>query len=289
MQKLIVTHFQGDQDFIVDLNHPYLKHRETGIATATQGMAGVRVTRVNAPHQKDAAQLLHNDVDLLLRYMLRGSMKVRFSEQGEHVVSTGSAWLQPPDMTHAVLGYSKDAEYLELAIPGEFNRVDLPAGNEAAVEKAIAYQSEPPRMRTIMTNVPERFVMSHLRGDEDFSPGRRVNSLSRDLGITAATNGMVTARVGRRVPPVPRAPERRHYHNTQIQIVYLTKGWIRTEFEGEGEVDFWPGSCWAQPPRIEHAMRAYSAESCELFEVIIPSDFGIFEVDDPVADRLAAV
>jgi quercetin dioxygenase-like cupin family protein len=284
-QKFVVTHFDAEHDFVVDTQRPDWMRRRTSIAEATQGAAGVRITRASAAGDDRPPEPLYNDVDLILRYMLRGSMRVHFSKHGEHLASAGSAWLQPPEVTHTVLGHSDDAEYLEFVMPGDFRRVDLPAAEHSKGMKAFReYPAE--TGRRLMSGARQQFLMNHLAGDQDFVPGRRVNSSSRDLGVTAATRGMITARIGRRHPPVPAVPERRHYHNTELQVVYLTRGWIRTEFEGQGDVEFGPGSCWTQPRRIEHAMRAYSADSFELFEVIIPADFGIIEVDDPVADRL---
>ncbi|HET9717432.1 MAG TPA: cupin domain-containing protein [Pseudolabrys sp.] len=119
---------------------------------------------------------------------------------------------------------------------------------------------------------PQRFTFSHLR-EEDFDQGLRPYSAYRDLGIAPATGGMVQAHVIRMTKPfnadevaVP------HYHDVDFQMVYVLKGWFKSEFEGEGVHTFHAGSCWIQPPKIKHTVRGYS-EDCELLEIVLPADF----------------
>jgi Cupin domain len=117
-----------------------------------------------------------------------------------------------------------------------------------------------------------KFVVSHPRED-DFEAGLRAYAQYRDLGIADATKGMVRAHVIRFVPPF-RAEEvsLRHYHDVDFQMVYVLKGWIKTELEGQGEITMRAGSAWIQPPRIEHTVLDYS-DDCEVLEVILPADF----------------
>lgn len=122
------------------------------------------------------------------------------------------------------------------------------------------------------TRKPQRFVVSHHR-EEDFDQGLRPYSAYRDLGIAPATGGMVQAHVIRMTKPftteevaIP------HYHDVDFQMVYVLKGWFRSEFEGQGAHTFHAGSCWIQPPRIKHTVLGYS-DDCELLEIVLPADF----------------
>ena len=63
-----------------------------------------------------------------------------------------------------------------------------------------------------------------------------------------------------------------HYHDVDFQMVYVLKGWYKTEFEGEGVHTFYAGSCWIQPPKIKHTVLGYS-DDCELLEIVLPADF----------------
>jgi hypothetical protein len=124
----------------------------------------------------------------------------------------------------------------------------------------------------------QAFTASHHR-EEDFKVGLRRYAKYRDLGISSATNGMVQAHVIRFVPPC-RAEEvsKRHYHDVDFQMVYVLKGWIKTELDGQGEIMMRAGSCWIQPPRIEHVVLDYSND-CEVLEVILPADFKTVELE----------
>ena len=119
---------------------------------------------------------------------------------------------------------------------------------------------------------PQKFTVSHHR-EEDFDAGLRAYSAYRDLGLAPATSGMVQAHVIRMTKPFTHGEvDIPHYHDVDFQMVYVLKGWIRSEFEGEGAHTFHAGSCWIQPPRIKHTVRGYS-DDCELLEIVLPADF----------------
>ena len=117
-----------------------------------------------------------------------------------------------------------------------------------------------------------KFTVSHHR-EEDFDQGLRSYAKYRDLGIAPATGGMVQAHVIRMLPPFrPEEVSTPHYHDVEFQMIYVLKGWMTTEFEGEGTHTFHAGSCWIQPPRIKHTVLGYS-DDCELLEIVLPADF----------------
>ena len=118
----------------------------------------------------------------------------------------------------------------------------------------------------------QKFTVSHHR-EEDFDAGLRAYSAYRDLGLAPATGGMVQAHVIRMTKPFEESGVAiPHYHDVEFQMVYVLKGWFRSEFEGEGVHTFQAGSCWIQPPKIKHTVRGYS-DDCELLEIVLPADF----------------
>jgi hypothetical protein len=124
----------------------------------------------------------------------------------------------------------------------------------------------------------QKFTVSHHR-ENDFESGLRRYAKYRDLGIAHATNGMVRAHVIRFVPPCrPEEVSKRHYHDVEFQMVYVLKGWIKTEFDGVGATVMRQGSAWIQPPRLEHVVLDYS-DDCEVLEVILPADFKTVELE----------
>lgn len=119
----------------------------------------------------------------------------------------------------------------------------------------------------------QKLVISHLNGDEDFTnDGLRPYARYRDLGLAEGTNGMVQGHVIRMVPPCTDEVRKRHFHDVQFQMTYIIKGWMKIEFEGEGEVTLRAGSLAMLPQRIKHTVLDYS-DDCEQIEIIMPAQF----------------
>ena len=119
---------------------------------------------------------------------------------------------------------------------------------------------------------PQVFTVSHLNEAGFKADGLRPYARYRDLGIAAATAGLCQAHVIRMIPPCTDAIRKRHVHQTELQLVYVLKGWMKNEFEGHGEQMMSAGSCWLQPSGIKHTVLDYSSD-CELLEIIVPADF----------------
>jgi hypothetical protein len=149
-----------------------------------------------------------------------------------------------------------------------------------AAKRPAARKRGGTRTRRRASRPLQRFVVSHHR-EEDFEGGLRAYAKYRDLGIAQATNGLVRAHVIRFVPPCrPEEVSKRHYHDVEFQMIYVLKGWIKTELDGQGAIVMRAGSAWIQPPRIEHVVLDYS-DDCEVLEVILPADFATVELEAP--------
>ena len=121
----------------------------------------------------------------------------------------------------------------------------------------------------------EGFVASHAR-DAKFERGLRSFYEYRDLGIKAVTKGRVDAHVIRAAAGKAFSSQP-HMHETEFQLVYILKGWIEFEYEGQGKVRLEAGSCVHQPPGIRHRELGHS-EDIEMLEVVMPADFKTEEV-----------
>jgi Cupin domain len=140
-----------------------------------------------------------------------------------------------------------------------------------AAAKARARPAVSPRRK-------QTFTVSHHR-EEDFDRGLRRYAHYRDLGTAKATGGMVQAHVIRFVPPCePKEVSKLHYHEVDLQMIYVLKGWIKTELSGEGTHMMRAGSCWLQPPRIKHKVLDYS-DDCEVLEIVLPAAFKTVELE----------
>ena len=125
-----------------------------------------------------------------------------------------------------------------------------------------------------MTN--HRFAVSHA-ADAAFERGLRPFFEYRDLGLHEATSGQVVAHVIRAVPGAG-FNSQPHLHRTEFQLVYVLKGWIEFEYEGQGVVRLVAGDSVHQPPGIRHRELGHS-DDLELLEVVMPGDFKTELVD----------
>ena len=121
------------------------------------------------------------------------------------------------------------------------------------------------------------FVATHAR-EAKFERGLRSFFEYRDLGIRRATEGRVVAHVIRAAAGEEFSGQP-HLHETTFQLVYVLKGWIEFEYEGQGIVRLEAGSCVHQPPGIRHREIGHSPD-VEMLEVVMPGDFKTQEVQD---------
>jgi mannose-6-phosphate isomerase-like protein (cupin superfamily) len=119
------------------------------------------------------------------------------------------------------------------------------------------------------------FVVSHALG-ATFERGLRSFYEYRDLGIKGATAGRVDAHVNRAAAGTEFSSQP-HLHKTSFQLVYVLKGWIEFEYEGQGRVRLAAGSCVHQPPEIRHREVGHS-EDIEMLEIVLPAGFETEEV-----------
>ncbi len=110
-----------------------------------------------------------------------------------------------------------------------------------------------------------------LAKDAKFGSGLRDYIEYRDLGFSKSTNGLVQAHVLRAAKPCPEGGTGRHSHGVEFQMIYVLKGWITTELDGEKHT-FHTGDSWIQPPNIKHEVHGYS-EDMEVIEIVLPADF----------------
>ncbi len=151
-----------------------------------------------------------------------------------------------------------------------------PVGRPPGRKNAPKAKAVPAR-RLVSKAPPQVFTVSHLNEADFKADGLRAYAQYRDLGIAAATSGLCQAHVIRMISPCTDEVRQRHLHETELQLIYVLKGWIKNEFEGHGEQMMSAGTCWLQPPGIEHTVLDYSAD-VELLEIIVPADFKTTEV-----------
>ena len=126
-------------------------------------------------------------------------------------------------------------------------------------------------MTDIALKPRQKFTVSHLNEADFKTGGLRSYSAYRNLGIAAATNGLASSHMIRIMEPFREELSQRHHHNVEFQLVYVLKGWFKSEFEGHGVHTMKEGSCWIQPPGIRHTVLGWS-DDCEVLEIILPAE-----------------
>jgi len=125
----------------------------------------------------------------------------------------------------------------------------------------------------------QRFNVSHRNKSKFVRRGLRSYFEYRDLGIERATRGKVVAHVIRARPG--KAPHGEwHYHDCDVQFVYVLKGWVKFEYEGVGNVTMRAGTCFYQPPSIRHRELAHSRD-IEMIEIVAPAKFETHDAKPP--------
>jgi mannose-6-phosphate isomerase-like protein (cupin superfamily) len=150
-----------------------------------------------------------------------------------------------------------------------------PAAKKTATAKTVK-ALKPPKPPKVHWK-PQSFVATHVK-DAEFKTGLRAYAAYRDLMTDKATGGAVQSHVIRLIGKCdPKTVSIPHYHGVQFQMLYMLKGWMIGEYEGQGRVKMTAGSCWIQPPGIRHQVIDYS-DGCEMIEIILPADFDTVEL-----------
>jgi mannose-6-phosphate isomerase-like protein (cupin superfamily) len=123
------------------------------------------------------------------------------------------------------------------------------------------------------------FTISHADNGVFEGAGLRPFFEYRQLGVTDATDGKFGAHVIRAVPGME-SPGTWHTHDLDFQMVYVTKGWVVFEYEGEGEQVLRAGSCVLQPSGIRHREVRHS-DDMELIEIVSPTEFATHTAEAP--------
>ncbi len=119
----------------------------------------------------------------------------------------------------------------------------------------------------------QRVVVNHP-GRQDFQPTQPPSYLElRDLGVAAATDGLVGAMVLRAAHPSrPGETGGAHRHMGEFQMLYVLKGWVKMNLAGKGDVVMKAGSCWTQPRGLAHDVVDYS-DDYEVLLLDVPANY----------------
>lgn len=121
-------------------------------------------------------------------------------------------------------------------------------------------------------------LFSHVKRDDAAFAGEGLRPffVYRDLGIATATGGRVRAQAVRAARPSDGGTGL-HFHGLDLHIVYVTQGWLKFNYDGQGETLVSAGDCVYQPPGIKHELFDWSPDM-EFIEITSPADFQTTEL-----------
>lgn len=96
---------------------PGFRYRDTGISEATDNVASVHVAKIANPN--DANIVITHDADILFTFVMTGECKLS-SNDSEHALKGGDAFVIPPDQKYQITNCSSDLELLQASLPGDF-------------------------------------------------------------------------------------------------------------------------------------------------------------------------
>lgn len=130
------------------------------------------------------------------------------------------------------------------------------------------------------TTIPasSQLLVQHLDDAEFGKTGRRAFFEYRDTGLADKTNGAYRAKVMRATEVMETTGW--HYHECDLQFVYVLNGWVDLEFEDGRSERMVAGTSIAIPGGMVHNEIACS-EDFEALEVASPADMGTVAVARP--------
>ncbi len=134
-----------------------------------------------------------------------------------------------------------------------------------------------------MAKIDSDFSVSHAAGATFEADGPRPYFEYRDLAVKDATKGAIIAHVIRAAQAFDGRGTGPHRHECDFQLVYVLAGWARFHYDGVGEVTVRKGSCFNQPPGIDHNLIEYS-DDFEVLEIVSPADFGTEDLEAKAAE-----
>lgn len=90
--------------------------RNTGIAEATKGVAGVEVAKFKGNNAEPP--VTSHGTDILFTFVMSGTMTLEGERREPHELTAGDAFVIPPGMKTAYRNCSDDLELLEASLPG---------------------------------------------------------------------------------------------------------------------------------------------------------------------------
>lgn len=189
-------------------------------------------------------------------YCRKGWVRVVYQDQGpDFVMQAGDCVLQPPEIRHRVLESSPGLEVIE---------VGCPALHETIADHSIALPTGV--VDPLRDFGGQRFVR-HVALEAAWRPWRWDGFSCRDIGMTAATNGLAGVHV---VRPAGATATPRWSHGGEFLFAVVLEGAATLSADGQDACRLAPGDSFTVPSGLGHTLTACSPD-LEWLEVCLPA------------------
>jgi quercetin dioxygenase-like cupin family protein len=114
-----------DGKFGTDGLREQFEYRHFGVEEATGRKYSAHVIRAAPNGVPPIRHHVHPDCEFLLVYVLKGWVKFWYEGRGEQKLSKGDVHMLPAGIKHAVTGWSKNLEMIEITHPADYQSIEL--------------------------------------------------------------------------------------------------------------------------------------------------------------------
>jgi mannose-6-phosphate isomerase-like protein (cupin superfamily) len=125
-----------------------------------------------------------------------------------------------------------------------------------------------------------KVILSRASDNKWENKGLRSFLEYRDLGIVEATDGKFGGSIARALHAKKATDHAAlHYHTLGFHLTLVTRGWMRTYYDGLGEVILKAGDCVTYMGEVVQSHTEHS-DDFEVLQITMPNEFPTVQVED---------
>ena len=125
-----------------------------------------------------------------------------------------------------------------------------------------------------------KVILSRATGNKWETKGLRSFLEYRNLGIEEATDGKFGGSISRAIQAKKAGDHAAmHYHTVGLHFTMVLRGWMRTYYDGLGEVILNAGDCVTYSGEVVQAHTEHS-DDFEVLQITMPAEFPTIQVEE---------
>ena len=218
-------------------------------------------SHIRIPNGGPVPDMVHfHKIRFQMIYCHKGWVDLLYEDQGPLFrLVAGDCVLQPPEIRHRVVECSPGLEVVEIGCPAE---------HLTCIDHALSLPT--PDLRPDRDFGGQRFVR-HRAANAVWRPWRFDGTEARDIGISAATDGLADVRVIR-FPGADGLPP--HRHAAEFLFGFVLNGAATLAADGHKSPTLTAGDAFVVPADMTYALEN-GGDDLELLHVALPADYDV--------------